>query len=769
MANVDNGPDETARGTLKSRLRAAHAGITGVGRLIRRFYAVQWLRLDKLINRVSQWQGFGTPGVIVALFVVIPISFYFTSDLQRWLEPFFAVEIHLATLQTLFVTVGSALLGAAAVAFAVVMFAVQVNVERTPYGLFRKLSTDMRLLAAFGGTFTLAILVATCSLMRSSCVALAMVVACWATLLILLLLLYAYARALRLVSPTEQLRIILEDSQRDLRKWLRRAKRATPLLEVSSTAAGTGPESALASNYDLPRVNYFRFNSQWTSRARKGLRYAVSLARHYAQKGDNEITQIAFDAVVEINAAYIATKGKTFFPYIPFSENRLSSDTFLNETLEQVRLEVRTGFSRGDETQVEGALKALARLAELYLGIDYGADYGADGAPKTHAQVAAGYLDMSVRETAIYQMPSVTMRGVEFLAELALGILARQEPNQIAIITENVGAISRSAAVKDALGIVQSGMRCFAQLTYDLLMKSSDIRYAANVIRRQVSQTAKWVVAQPDNQFSMSHIMALAPYYSTASNEALAMRLAEMANALSEAKPDDETARTFVRNASEWANELYRGEKELLLAATESRSNFTSELMQWISLVTKILLALSNTPPCDDETQKKLREAAVWLISILSFVPHDKDAVVFLERCRMTDILFAAALDAKERDSPKVFDAIVDLLLAWAFRAGRHHTPWAILERVLCGLATLTIAGGRERSKLLNDISVRLSSENAPDQQTRHLAAQGIRERAASLHSQSYVSSDIEIAMSKVDGTRLRPLLEEVASELAGD
>ena len=49
---------------------------------------------------------------------------------------------------TLFLTVGAALLGATAIVASLVLFAMQVNVELMPSGLFKRLSSDGSLLQA---------------------------------------------------------------------------------------------------------------------------------------------------------------------------------------------------------------------------------------------------------------------------------------------------------------------------------------------------------------------------------------------------------------------------------------------------------------------------------------------------------------------------------------------------------------------------------------------------------------------------------------------
>jgi hypothetical protein len=71
--------------------------------------------------------------------------------------------------------------------------------------LFRKFSSDPKLLGAFASTFLLAIAIATMSLIPdTSWLAVATLTACWGTVLILGLFLCAYRRALRLISPTQR-------------------------------------------------------------------------------------------------------------------------------------------------------------------------------------------------------------------------------------------------------------------------------------------------------------------------------------------------------------------------------------------------------------------------------------------------------------------------------------------------------------------------------------------------------------------------------------
>ena len=234
-------------------------------------------------------------------------------------------------LQRLLMNVGTALIGAAAIVTSLVLFAMQVNIERMPHGLFRRLSADRRLLGAFAVAFLLAIGVATLSTFAEQ-VRMAYVVlsSAWAVLLVLLLFLYAYRRALVLINPLQQLGILVQDTRNDLRIWDRRARRAMPLLEPEETERADA--SPTDSTHDLARAAYFQINSRWTDGAARGVRHAMSYARRYAEQGDYEVSATALTAVVAINGAYIKAKGKTFYANPPLMDDPRSRDSFIVDT-----------------------------------------------------------------------------------------------------------------------------------------------------------------------------------------------------------------------------------------------------------------------------------------------------------------------------------------------------------------------------------------------------------------------------------------------------
>lgn len=206
--------------------------------------------------------------------------------------------------------------------------------------MFRKLSSDLKLLGAFAATFVLAITVAALSLvLENSRLAITALLAAWGVMLFLVLFHYAYRRALALISPTQPFTLMVENVRAQLQAWIRRAERAAPLLEhINRTNADAIRGSQ--SDRHLLRLSFFQLNPYWADAAKQAIEHTVLFARRYAEQGDHEVSNAALAAVLGINSQYIATKGRTFFSNQPLFNNLLATDEFIDKVLELLRQNV---------------------------------------------------------------------------------------------------------------------------------------------------------------------------------------------------------------------------------------------------------------------------------------------------------------------------------------------------------------------------------------------------------------------------------------------
>ncbi len=699
---------------------------------------------------------------LLFLAVLIVTSAVFVPALQIYFEPYISEQSRLDSIRALFLTLGGALIGATAIAFSLIMFAMQVNVERMPHGLFRKFSSDVKLLGAFAATFSLAAIIIGLSLMPDkSWVAGASVATVWCSLLIILLFVLAYRRALTLISPTMQLGLVVADTKKNFKIWDRAIKRTTPIFRENANTETEDEE--IRSKYDMERVTYFQLHPNWTTAAEQAISYCITFSRRYAEQGDHEVSRVALNGIVAINAFYIKAKGKTFFSNNYFIDNPLASDRFLTNTLEHLRQNVQVGVSRKDEQFIEQNLQSLLQLTQLYLSIEYGDEH----AIRSHAHLVSGYLTSAVESILPHDMADVLIEGVSLLGNAAQLIVAHDKPEYITNISEKIAFIACAGAVnKNYRPVAQVAVKQLAILTFELLRsKSWEVHYAIKEVRDDVKLIAEIYLKIPDATLTSIPGANLAPYYSGTSNDTLMSWLTDLTNALSKAEPDDVVAERVIGHIAEWADGLYQTEKELLLLAIDKKSQFTFDLVHWIVHITKLLLAVSCADVCDDHDRDKLRKSAHWLIYVLSWIPDNEETIKYIETFRIADNIFESTVDAYKRGCDKEALEIRDLLLSWTYKAGKYHTGRATLEKACCGLACLNLILELPDKKLLSDIDAYLMKDEVPKIDIRSKVASDLHEEAEKYRT-GYGHDAIDIAMSQVDQAKLRDLLHEIADHL---
>jgi hypothetical protein len=357
------------------------------------------------------------------------------------------------------------------------------------------------------------------------------------------------------------------------------------------------------------------------------------------------------------------------------------------------------------------------------------------------------------------------------MGQSAQHFLAAGDPNSIATLAEKISLISCAGALHQNLRpVTLTGMEQFAQLTFNLIQaKTHDIRFAIKRVRENVAFIVRLFLHTPDTPLSSGHSTYLAPYYSLTTTETLGTWLANLANQITKAESDHSDASAVVRNIEQWADDLFRTEKELLLLAIEKKSHFTFDLLHWVAHVTKLLVFISQAPATEAHIKEELQNHANWLIAVLSFMPDNEETIAFIETFSVTEMLFEVARDTIRFGGDKVSQTTQNLLLSWAFKAGRYNVGWAILERAMCALATLVL--WKDEVTLVpwlkTELAKMLKTDKAPEQELRDNAARELRERAATLYSPGFELSQIHHAMRQIDQAKMQSLLQEIADLLS--
>ncbi len=714
-------------------------------------------------NATRRWGALALWLVVSALLIA---ALGFASRFEPVVE-WLGDKDHLPALQQFLASTGSALIGATAIAFSLILFAMQVNVERVPHGLFRRLSADVPLLASFLCTFTLAVGTAALSLVPAQVgIARSLALTAWGTAIIVLSFVLAYRRAIILISPIEQLKILEQASRRDLNRWGVRARHMEVFLE--GTEASPPHRAGEGVALDIRRMTFFRLNPGWTVQADEAIRHAMSMSRTFSERGDHDVAFAALSAVVSINAGYVKAKGATFVAANALFESLPSTDRFINETLESLRQNVQIALSRRDERQLRANFNAFAALSARYLEIPYPGVHSS----KTHAQLASGYLARAVQSTVSGDLPDVMMEGIRLMGQVSILFARAGQPIDVATCAKEILIVAAPGLVRpDHIAVASGASEQLANITIALLSGAggSSRRFAIGDVRTYAFSLATNVVDyMPESVLTRQQSFALAPYFSATASRSLVTMLAEVVNGLGDEDmaKDHEQVGHVIQNLLDWAHDMPNAFKSLLLKVIEKRSSLTIDLIQFSTHVVQVLLAASWVSTCSEHQQRELRAAAKHLLSTFSWIPGDRETTQYVERFSFVDVLFEMAEDAHERESADVAKTAFDLVMNWASKAGRFETGWRTLHQSLVSAVAMCTLGIVTREQLMNSVDAVVTATEGPDIQARFRAAEDLRESADRMPFDEFAVTRVKRAVAQSERALAQRLFNEVANRL---
>jgi hypothetical protein len=666
-------------------------------------------------------------------------------------------DTRIASIQNILLGLGGAFIGATAITFSLVMFAMQVNVERMPHGLFRRFNSDKQLLLVFFVSFTMASAIMALSIVdKKEWMLSTIVLSFWFSLGVLVSFLYTYRRALDLISPTRQLAFIQLDLDRYFNKTDKRVKRAAPLFLINNDG-GT-------STHDMPRFLYYKANPDWYSPVLNAILHCVSYSRRYAEQGDHEVCSHALSAIVMINTNYIQHKGKTFFADSPFINNLESHDPVFSKTLEHLRQNIQLGLSKGDELFVQATFRTFAGLAEIYYNIDYSVDHPT----KSHGRLAVGYLSSSVELAVPHQLVDVCMEGARLLGRMGVYMINYEDYENIPYVAEKIALFSIASSVNKKFDpLTAEGVEQLANISFELIRSSkSNIRYPVREIRSDIKQIVEYALKEKELGFSKPHNHKLAGYYMSTSPSGLAGRLCDLVNALLKLDEDNENGQRIIRNLSEWSDQIYSHDKDVLLMAIDKKSHLSFDVINWITTVSEILMTASSADCCSDHYRDEIRNNAAWLISVLDWIPDDIETVQYVENFQFTETLFEFAQQAYLRECTKIYDKVKDILFKWSIKAGKYQTGWGVLQEGIKALVVLSIKDGNGFAELETKLQEIVAQADVP-QELLNQAARDLSEEANNFHGYPYKLRAIKRAMGEVDNNDLTTALKNLANILS--
>lgn len=708
-------------------------------------------------NHRSKIEGLGWLAVAAGAIFAVP-------SLQSLIAPLLGSE-GLATLRDMIVAASGAMIGATAIVASFILFAMQVNVERLPYGLFHRFSSDARLLGGFAAAFMLSLGTMALAFIEDPGHSSAVVVAAiFAVALILRLLLHAYRRSLRLIDPVSQLAMIEAVAAANLRRWDRRVRWLQPLL-AEDPGPGEPAQRREGVRLDVSRAVILEANKGWDAPLRTAIRQAAAFSRQAAERGDLDVSAAALDSLLALNRAYVAVKGRSFYARNLLVENPQVTDGTINTTLEELRRLRVAALAGLDELHLEQLFQTHLGLVRIYLGIEYP---GLKPSP-SHALLAANYLESAVEAVVPTQMTDTLMEGVKCLGDAARLFASADHASAASSFFGKIAKIGVAGAMqRDGFPVTVVVIEQLAALQLSFFYgDGANHDYATRQLRSAIFTSATAMFALPDLPLGSKQTTALAPFFSGSDPRGFRSSLTSLVNALHEPGADAAMAAKVAHNIADWADKLYVEVRALLKLAIEKRSQFVIDLIHWITGMSELLFFAAQAPATAHHDRSTLEKQAHFLIGSLTFIPRDPETAKCIEAFSLIDILFEFGSMAQDRDWPEGFNTAFDALLRWGFEAGAENNGWNTLDSALAAVAALTIGGDAAlRTRVIAAVQTTVAAEGAPAVHVRERAARSLRDRADHLHSSEFDTDAVNLALC-ANIPAARALLAEIAELLA--
>lgn len=648
------------------------------------------------------------------------------------------------------------------IAFSYILFVIQMNIGRMPYGLLKKFCYDSDLICSVLLIHLLSIIAITSTLVPNiEWFNLTLSIFMWCLILSIVLFFYSYDRGVFLINPINQINLVLENSTKQMNIWNKRATRSKFLIKINEKK-----NLGLNASYDLQKLRYFDINPHWTSELKTNIDYLVYFTRRYAKEGDYEISDQALRAIILIQKCYVDVKAKTFFSLNLFFDNPQTSDDFINSTLEHLRQNIETGIISKDERLIIQTLKALGELIKVYLCIDYS---NKNNLQKYHANLTAGYLRKALTTVQPHNMIDVLIEGTRLVGKSARLIVSKGYPNDILPLIEFMGLLSLTGVFTNKFKpVTLIAMGQFSSLSYNLLLVTKcNVNFLLTEIKKQINITTKNFLTY--NSTTLPYDECLNPYYSIANEQALVPLLIGLVNSITAIEKQQITF--IVRNISLWAKEEYIYSKEIFLEAINKKSNFLSCIINWITEIAKILLALSDSMLCPQHFKQEIEESILDLISVYSWVPDNKEAIAFVElQHQLTESFFNIAWEAKKRGKEDITYRIRELLIKWLLKACKYETPWNTVEYCIYALTLLIISDTNDNQSDWIKIELKRHIETGTLHNKKLLdyVAREIRKTSISSYHDKISFSSIELEMNRVKNREdFNRVLREIADVLS--
>lgn len=587
--------------------------------------------------------------VVIILFILFLLILYFIEPIFKC---YFIEENAFKDLKTFLVTISAGLVGLTAIIFTLIIFSMQTNLEKLPFGLFKNFSSDKKLMFYLGMMLTLSILIGILSLVQDSCfsgwifnIFLVSIVSIYSFIYL------SFKRGLKLINPLEQLNMIIEDTKKNL-------------------------------NFE------------------KNIHYVDSIIKRNLDVLEYEVSAYALNTLISINSIYIQKKGKTFYGFNSFNPNDTNfNDVVINDTLERLRVNFSIFLRKNDEIAIEQILSCYVVLIKVYESIKYFNNHDT----KIHSNIAHRHLINDIEKLFTLKNPDLLMSSTRKLEEVSIFYIEKGLVIDSIIINSFIGKIGLFVISEQSLDlVVQTVMNSFTNITKKLLLSNGDISFTLEELNKEIMNILKLIIKFP----IINYKHYIGDYYSY-DNNSLNNYLINLGNLILEQETISEKEKIILDNILIFAKESYRIQQELFNFSIENKDSIINELLSMIISISYLFVFLTTL---NYKKEEFLKWAKYYLL-IISLIPKEKEFVKYLSKYGINERLFKLGKDCIKDDFYEIIPTIIELMINWSFKVCEYDDEDSY-KMVLGLLGTSYLSTKSKNKDLITLINKNLTKYN---------------------------------------------------------
>lgn len=631
--------------------------------------SIFWLKFYKKKFLFSQSNLSNIPYNIITITISLLIFFLISNYIFSSIED--------TKLSNLFLNTGTALIGASAIVFTLIIFTLQVNIERMPYGLFNTLSSDKKILLSFILTVLLSLSIAIFSVLIDqynkqffSFLYLLFIA------LIINLFLFAYKRSLHLINPIKQLDLLKDISIKNMHYYLRIYKKIATSIIINQIEKDT------YSKHDLKKYYFFKNNSQWLDIPKNTIKYTISLIILNTKNNDYEVIEKALNTLIEIQNEYIKIKENTFFTNKLLFEDNKSHDQFINDLLEELRKLLNFAKAEKNELLIEKTLLSMSKLSVLYSSINYNTDDYYHS--KYHMELASSYLNNGVKDILELNMTDVFMECCTFLENTLYSYIKINRTMYASSSLETISILASLGTLNEKHEpILYKVFTCFSDILYFSIYSDKDIdsEFFEEIEKNIFKITFLYISLKEKKSLSLNSY--LDPFYSVTNYNSFPNKLSILIESIINVNDKDSNCKIIISNIQKWSSSIKLNIRELLKESV-IKSIFLIDLIQWIQNITTSLMYLSSSKNCSNSTKKELINNAFTIIHSITFIPNNNENFSKFQNIAFIEIIFDVIVIAYDLKCYEISDSLIKYLLKLSFKAIELDNNYNFIQDVIC-------------------------------------------------------------------------------------